>query len=107
MVGGMLPTGPLFFPPSPSSNSTYSSNVAFLDGLVKELFPEIFDAFHEFAQTKNWKVVERAVDSGHQTAKQHARTFSSVYSEGKQSRGIEWAEKELGKRLLIPLGIGS
>jgi prepilin-type processing-associated H-X9-DG protein len=32
MVGGMLPTGPLFFPPSPSSNSTYSSNVAFLDG---------------------------------------------------------------------------
>ena len=81
--------------------------VAFLEGLMKELFPEIFEAFQEFAQTKNWTVVERAVDSGLQTAKQHAQTFTSVYSEGKQSRGIEWAEKELEKQLLIPLGIGT
>jgi len=81
--------------------------VAFLEGLLKELFPEIVEAFHEFAKTKNWTVVERAVDSGLQTAKQHARTISSVYSEGKQSRGMEWAEKELEKRLLIPLGVGT
>ena len=81
--------------------------MAFLEGLLKELFPEIFEAFHEFAQTKNWTIVERAVDSGLRTAKQHARTFSSVFSKGKQSNGMEWAKKELEKRLLIPLGIGN
>jgi len=79
--------------------------VAFLEGLMKELFPEIFDAFNEFARTKNWTIVERAVNSGYRTATRYARTISSVYSEGKQSRGMKWTEKELERQLLIPLGI--
>ena len=74
---------------------------------MKELFPEIFEAFKEFVKTKNWTVVKQAVDSGQQTAKRHAGTFISVFMEGKQSKGMEWAEKELQKRLLVPLGVGT
>jgi len=87
--------------------SSLALYVAFLEGLMKELFPEIFDAFTDFSQSRNWTIIEKAVDSGHRTAKQYAQTISSVYSEGKQSKGMKWAEKELERQLLVPLGVGN
>ena len=38
--------------------------VAFLDGLRKELFPELKEAFQEFTETHNWQVIEQAISSG-------------------------------------------
>lgn len=79
--------------------------VAFLDGLIKELFPEIIQAFREFIPSKNWQTITQAVTCGHNTAKHHAETISRIYRDGKQKNNMKWAEDEIVKRFLEPLGI--
>jgi len=79
--------------------------VAFLDGLVKELFPEIITAFQEFTHTQNWQVINQAATCGYNTAKHNAQQISSIYQNGKQKNKLKWAEKEIVKRFLEPLGV--
>lgn len=79
--------------------------VAFLDGLLKELFPEIIDAFQEFTQAPNWSVIDQAVTTGYNTAKQHAEALGFIYQEGRRKNDNKWAEKEISKQLLEPLGV--
>jgi hypothetical protein len=80
--------------------------VAFLDGLRKELFPELIEAFRTFTQERNWQVIERAVSAGYNKAKQLAEKMSSIYQTAKQRNNMKWAENEIEKRLLSPLGLG-
>ena len=80
--------------------------VAFLDGLRKLMLPELIEAFGVFVQTENWDVLEQATIRGYDTAKRHAEVMSSIYERGKQKDDMKWVEDEIGKRLLIPLGIG-
>ena len=70
--------------------SSLAFYVAFHDGLIKELFPEIIEAFQEFT---------------HNTAKHFAEGISNIYQNGKQKNNMKWAENEIGKRFLEPLGI--
>ena len=79
--------------------------VAFFDGLRKELFPELSEAFKEFARTHNWQVIEKAIATGYQTAKGYAELLSNIYQKGKVKNDMNWAEKEIENRLLRPLGI--
>lgn len=79
--------------------------VAFLEGLTKVLFPEIIEAFQEFMETNNWQVIEQAVSAGYHTAKQYAETICSIYRAGKLKNDKKWAEDEIVKRLLKPLGV--
>ena len=79
--------------------------VAFLEGLLKELFPEIIEAFEEFTQKLNWSVIDQAVNSGYNTAKQYAETISFIYREGRRKNDNKWVEKEISRQLLEPLGI--
>ena len=79
--------------------------VAFLDGLRKELFPELPEAFKEFALTRSWQVIEEAVAIGSKTAKGYATSLSSIFQEGKVKNDMEWVEKKMEKHLLAPLGI--
>jgi len=79
--------------------------VAFLDGLRKELFPELSEAFKEFTGTHNWQVIEKAIATGYQTAKGYAELLSNIYQKGKVKNDMNWAEKEIENRLLRPLGI--
>jgi hypothetical protein len=79
--------------------------VAFLDGLRKELFPELSEAFKEFASIRNWQVIEKAVATGYKTAKDYAESMSYIYQQGKARNGMKWVEREIEKRLLAPLGI--
>jgi hypothetical protein len=79
---------------------------AFLDGLRKELFPELNKAFQEFTETHNWKVIEQAISSGYTRAKNYAEMMISIYQEGKQKNDVKWVEVEMEKRLLNPLGMG-
>jgi hypothetical protein len=79
--------------------------VAFLDGLRKELFPELFEAFKEFTQTQSWQVIEQAIATGYKTAKGYAKSLSSIFQKGKVKNDMKWVEKEIEKRLLVPLGI--
>jgi len=79
--------------------------VAFQDGLRKELFPELSVAFKDFTRTHNWQVIEKAIATGYKTAKGYAESLSDIYQKGKAENGMKWVEREIGKRLLAPLGI--
>lgn len=79
--------------------------VAFLDGLRKELFPELKEAFQEFTETHDWQVIEQAIWSGYTRAKNYAGMMSRIFSKGKQKNDMKWVEVEMGRRLLSPLGI--
>lgn len=79
--------------------------VAFLDGLRKELFPQLAEAFNRFAETENWQLIEEAVSHGYETAKGYARSMTAIYLEGKEKCDITWARKEMERLLLAPLGI--
>ncbi len=79
--------------------------MAFLDGLRKELFPELFEAFKDFTRTRNWQVIEQAIATGYKTAKGYAESLSDIFQKGKAKNEMEWVEREIEKRLLVPLGI--
>ena len=86
-------------------SSSLAFYVAFLDGLIKEMFPEIRNAFEEFLDTRDWAVIEEAVDVGYHTAREYAETISRIYRSGKQKKNVKWAEKEIAETLLKPLGV--
>ena len=74
--------------------------VAFLDGLAREFFPELPASFIEFAQTKDWSIIDQAVSGGYRTAAQHAGLIMDLYQEGLHKDKLKWAEKQIQKRLL-------
>ena len=73
---------------------------AFLDGLGKELFPELPASFKEFTRTGDWGTIDRAVSSGYNKAKKHAALITDYYLEGVRKNDKKWAEIEIQKRLL-------
>ncbi len=79
--------------------------VAFLDGFLKILFPELPKAFKAFTNTRNWDVVEQAVLSGYETATHYANAISKIYTSGKEKNDMDWTKNEIEKRFLVPLGI--
>ena len=73
---------------------------AFLDGLAKEFFPELLTSFQKFTRTKDWSIIDQAVSSGYNTAKNHAALITELYLEGVRKNDKKWAETEIQKRLL-------
>ncbi len=80
-------------------------HVAFLDGVRKELFPEIEAAFERFTESRDWSPVREAIAAGNKLGQEIAREMISLYGEGRERNDTVWVEKEIWKRLLIPLGI--
>ncbi|MEJ2726757.1 MAG: hypothetical protein P8175_19400 [Deltaproteobacteria bacterium] len=78
---------------------------AFLDGLRKELFPEFVEAFMEFAETRDWHVIEKTVSVGYRRAKSYTETICGIYEAGKKNNDMQGVASEIEKQLLIPLGI--
>lgn len=79
---------------------------AFLDGLRKELFPEMIEAFKAFVHTRDWRLIETAADAGYERAKSYAQLICSIYQAGKKNNDMQWVASEIEKQLLEPLGIG-
>jgi len=79
--------------------------VAFLEGLLKEMFPEIIEAFQEFKHNRNWDVVDQAVADGYKTAEYYTEAISTIFQEGRQKDDNKWIENEMAVRLLRPLGV--
>jgi hypothetical protein len=73
---------------------------AFLDGLGKELFPELPASFKDFTSTGDWDTIDQAVSSGYNKAKKHAALITDLYLEGVRKNDKKWAEMEIQKRLL-------
>jgi Family of unknown function (DUF6866) N-terminal domain/Family of unknown function (DUF6866) C-terminal domain len=79
--------------------------VAFLDGLRKELFPEVNEAFREFLKTGKWRLIEDARVRGYGTARYHAEVLTRLYRQGAERHDMAWAQKQMEEQLLVPLGI--
>jgi hypothetical protein len=81
--------------------------VAFYDGFLKLLFPELKEAFREFLKSPDWTVIEQAVTTGCATAKRYVEDIYRIYIAGKQRNDMEWVAAEIENRLLVPLGVGA
>ena len=80
-------------------------HVAFLDGLRKEMFPELGAAFKGFMKNEDWGAIEDATATGYHSAKRCAEKICQIYRQGKQMNDMKWAEREMERHLLEPLGI--
>jgi hypothetical protein len=79
--------------------------VAFLEGLTKELFPEIIEAFGDFMLSRDWQVIDQAIVAGYDTASYHAEAISDIFQKGMMAEDKKWIESEMALRLLGPLGV--
>ena len=74
--------------------------VAFLDGLMKEFFPQLPTSFEEFVHSRDWHKIEQAKSDGFDTAAGHAKLIMNIYQEGVSKNHLPWAEKQIQKNLL-------
>ena len=74
--------------------------VAFIDGLVREFFPEIRSAFEDFAKSQDWRVIERAVDQGYRNARKNTVLILDIYRQSIEKDNLKWAEKEIQQQVL-------
>ena len=79
--------------------------LAFLDGLKKELFPELIEAFQTYMETNDWQVIEEAVLIGNGRARYHAEELIRLYKAGEEENDMGRAQREIETILLNPLGI--
>jgi hypothetical protein len=73
---------------------------AFLDGMQKELFPELGTAFNAFTQTRNWHMIEEATVAGYNHAKNYADQIIQIFLRAKKKKQLQWAKSEIEDRLL-------
>ena len=74
--------------------------VAFLDGLMKEFFPQLPASFQEFMQNQNWHKIDQAITAGYQVAARHASLMIDLYQKGVSENDLEGAAKQIQKSLL-------
>ena len=55
--------------------------VSFMDGIRREVFPEMRDAFQHFREAKDWSVVERARVDGYHKAERLQREMVKIWKE--------------------------
>ena len=73
---------------------------AFLDGMPKELFPELQDAFKHFTKTRNWRMIREAAAAGYRRAKNYTSEMVRLFKTAKKKQQLQWAKDEIEKRLL-------
>jgi hypothetical protein len=73
---------------------------AFLDGMLKELFPQLREAFIDFTKTGNWRIIRLVTLEGHQHAKKVAAEMIDLYQTGKNKNQLRWAKEQIERRLL-------
>ncbi len=79
--------------------------VAFLDGFRKKLFPEMREAFDRFIEAEDWGVIEEASRAAYETARSRAGRLMEIFHLGRKKGDICWAEKEIHRTLIGPLGL--
>ena len=73
---------------------------AFLDGMPKELFPELREAFNYFTKTRNWRMIKEAADEGYRRAKNYTAEMIHLFQAAQKKQQMQWAKHEIEKRLL-------
>ncbi len=98
------PEGLLSYVIREQKESSLSFYIGFLDGLRKELFPEIFDAWQLFLNDKNWQHIEQARTQCREKNMRRA----GVIKEISQKIGLEPDENIqdlFNKKLILPMGL--
>lgn len=73
---------------------------AFLDGMLKELFPQMRHAFNDFTKKHNWRIIKDVAVEGHQHAKRNVSEMIELFQTGKKMKQMRWAKKQIERRLL-------
>ncbi len=79
--------------------------VAFLDGLKKEMFPELRPAFTAFTRAGDWSLIEEAAVTAYRRTKDCADKVTSIFQEGKKTGDLEAAGRRIAEQVLRPLGL--
>ena len=74
--------------------------VAFLDGMLKELFPQLRSAFNHFTKKHNWRIIRRAAIDGHRHAKKVMSEMIDLFQTGQKKKQLRWAKNQIERRLL-------
>ena len=74
--------------------------VAFQDGLIKELFPELRAAFRGFTKHLDWRIIEEAASTGYRNAKNYTEKIIEIFQIGRNNKQMQWIKKEIERRLL-------
>lgn len=73
---------------------------AFLDGMLKELFPQLRLAFNDFTKTLNWRIIKETAVEGHRHAKRVVSEMVELFQTGKKKKQLRWAKEQIEQRLL-------
>jgi hypothetical protein len=73
---------------------------AFLDGMLKELFPQLQNAFVDFTKRGNWRIIKTAAVEGYRHAERAAVEMIELFQTGKNKKQPDWAKKQIEERLL-------
>ena len=76
---------------------------AFLDGMLKELFPQLRDAFNDFTRTHNWRIIKDVAIEAHLSAKKIVSEMMDIFETGKQKKKMQWVKEAIEKRLLAKI----
>ena len=63
-------------------------------------FPEIRSAFNDFTESRDWRVIELAVEEGYRNAQKNTALILDIYREGVEKDTLDWAEKEIQQQVL-------
>jgi hypothetical protein len=74
--------------------------VAFQDGFIKELFPQLREAFRGFTKSLDWRIIEEAVSTGYRNARNYTEILVQIFRTGRQNKQMQWVKKEIERRLL-------
>jgi len=81
--------GPLKFVISNESKPLVHFYIAFLEGLRKELFPEVLEAYKDFMETGNWDLLEQARVSGYSRVDNIRKEILTIWDHTTSSQSIE------------------
>jgi hypothetical protein len=74
--------------------------VAFFNGLVKELFPELEISFRQFIDSGDWQVIEKARAAGNKRARHYAAEMIDIHETGQQNNDPDWIKNQVEKRII-------
>ncbi len=82
-------TGPLTFIIENRDKVLLSFYIVLLDGVRKDLFPEMMNAFHSFVENSDWSSIERAREIGYRRAKKLRQDILNIWNKKGKIEEIE------------------
>ena len=91
--------GPLAYIVWERERSLLNFHMAFLDGIRKELFPEIIDAFRRFSDSGDWSLLEHARKIGYRRAEEFRARILGLWEKGEAEKIVPAIKQSLSKSL--------